>query len=290
MNNIFYKSILVVSCVFFVAAGAPAALADTISDTTTTPAQPPIRVLIAPGHEPNFGGTVFKGIKERNLTVALGKDLQRLLEQDPNFQVTMTRDTHSWNPIFSDYFKNNWTDIISWENAARKTFVNQVAQGMVSKPISAVAHNNAPLSVAYRLYGINKWANENNIDITINIHFDDENYHRRNVPGRYSGFAIYEPAPQYDNSQRSRELAQDLLGRLMETNYPSTLLKRLGGIIDEPHLIAIGENNTSNAASLVIEYGFIYEKKFTDPKLRAQTLADLAMETYQALDDYRIQK
>ncbi len=276
---------------FFIVVGwVSVSLAASSTEPMVAPAEKQIHVLIAPGHEPNFGGTVFKGLKERDLTVALGTEIQKLLEQDPHFQVTMTRDTHSWNPIFSDYFTKNWTAIISWEKAANKTFANLVANKIIKKPISTVAHNTAPINVARRLYGINKWANENNIDVVINIHFDDENYHRRNVPGRYSGFAIYEPAPQYDNYQRSREVAKDLLDRLTEVSQPSTLLSKLGGIIDEPKLIAVGENNTSNAASLVVEYGFIYEKKFTDPKLRAQTLEDLALKTYQALDDYRLQK
>lgn len=292
LYKIFYRLTALLFCLFFVAAGSVSVALATAnsSEPIVEPVEKQIRVLIEPGHEPNFGGTVFKGLKERDLTVALGTEIQKLLEQDPHFQVVMTRDTHDWNPIFKDYFKTNWDDIILWEKTTKKTFVDLVTEGIIQKPVSKVSHNTAPTKVATRLFGMNKWANENNFDVTINIHFDDENYHRRNVPGRYSGFAIYQPAPQYDNSERSRELAKDLLDRLVEISRPSTLLKKLGGIIDEPELIAIGANNTSNAASLVVEYGFIYEKKFTDPKLRTKTLQDLALQTYQALDDYRIQK
>ncbi len=287
----FHKLYVLVLCLFFVVTGSVStALADTASSTTAEPVQKPIHVLIVPGHEPNYGGAIFNGLKERNLTVALATDLQQLLAQDPHFQVTMTRNPQGWNPIFSDYFINNWTDIISWEKLAKKTFTSLIAQKVIKKPVSKINPHTAAVNVANRLYGINKWANENNIDITISIHFDDEGSHRYNVPGRYSGFMIYEPVPQYDNYGRSREVAMAVVNRLKELSPVSNLHKQSNGIIDEPDLIAVGEYNTSNVANLLIEYGFIYEKKFTDPKLRAKTLEDLALKTYQALDDYRIQK
>ena len=287
----FCRLMALLACLFFVVSGSVSvALVARPSSTLTEPVEKKLRVLIEPGHEPNFGGAAFRGLKERDLTVALGAELQLLLAEDSHFQVVMTRDTGNWNPIFSDYFRKNWSDIISWEKQAKKTFSDLIAKGIIQKPISNVGHNTAPTKVAVRLYGLNKWANEHDFDVTINIHFDDENSHRRNVIGKYSGFAIYQPSPQYDNSERSRELAKYFFSRLTEVSQPSNLLSKFGGIIDEPDLIAIGKNNTSNAASLVIEYGFIYEKKFTDPKLRTKTLEDMALKTYQALDDYRAQK
>ena len=276
--------------IFYLLLSSPrVALATESPTSTAVQIERPLRILIEPGHEPNFGGTAFRKLIERDLTVALGAELQQLLAEDPHFQVMMTRDTRDWNPIFSDYFRKNWNAIIAWKNSARKNFNNLIAKGKIRKPVSKVSHNKAPSKVATRLYGMNRWANENNFDVTLNIHFDDENGHRRNVPGRFSGFTIYQHSPQYNNSERSRKLARALLAKLEEVSQPSNLAGHKGGIIDEPMLIAIGENNTSNATSLVIEYGFIYEKKFTDPKLRSKTLEDLARATYQALEDYRTQ-
>lgn len=291
INFLNRKILLFITAVFFISTGhVSMAMAAESSTPSIVETNKPLRVLIEPGHEPNFGGTAFRGMKERDLTVELGTLIQNLLADDPHFQVVMTRDTKSWNPIFNDYFRKNWKGITSWQKATKKTFLDSISKGIIQKPISKVGHNKAPTKVATRLFGMNKWANENNMDIVLNIHFDDENSHRRNVQGRYSGFVIYQPSPQYNNSKISQKLAKNLLVRLKEVSSTSNLPGQKGGIIDEPKLIAVGENNTSNAASLVIEYGFIYEKKFTDRKLRTKSLEDLAAKTYEALEDYRVQR
>ena len=245
-----------------------------------------IRILIVPGHEPDYGGAEYKNVKERDLAVELGEDLKNLLETNPRYQVFITRDTTGWSPTFSDYFKNNWQDIISWERTSRRADIAQIATGHTTKPVSIVQHNSVPNSVAIHLYGITKWANENNIDLMIHVHLNDDAEHPTNATGKYSGFAIYVPVSQYTNSAVSHLIARDIFGHLLIENPISDLKQESGGIIDEPELIAIGAHNTSQAASMLIEYGYIYEPKFTNIATRSQTLYNLADETYLGIQDY----
>lgn len=86
--------------------------------STITSVHPKVRILIVPGHEPNYGGAEFKNLKERDMTVELADDLNGYLNTDAHYDVFQTRDAKNWNQDFEDYFKNNWDSIISWRKAA----------------------------------------------------------------------------------------------------------------------------------------------------------------------------
>ncbi len=245
-----------------------------------------IRILIVPGHEPDYGGAEFGNIKERDLVVELGQDLERLLKADDDYQVFITRDTQAWNPIFADYFKNNWDDIAAWKKAARKEISRLISAGSTAIPAPTVIHNNIPTDVAVRLYGINKWANENNIDLVIHIHINDYWGYLANVPGKYSGFVIYLPAQQYSNSTTTGAVAEAVFNRLAKYNPVSNLRQESSGLVSDSELIAVGANNTSDAANMLIEYDYIYEPQFVNPKIRGLALKDLAYQTYLGLQDF----
>ncbi|MDP3003965.1 MAG: N-acetylmuramoyl-L-alanine amidase [Candidatus Azambacteria bacterium] len=245
-----------------------------------------IRILVVPGHEPNYGGAEFGSIKERDLVVELGQDLEQFLKADNNYQVFITRDTQAWSPIFADYFKNNWDDIAAWKKAARKEMSRLVSAGTTAIPAPAVIHNNIPADVAVRLYGINKWANENNIDLVIHVHINDYWGYPANVPGKYSGFVIYLPAQQYSNSVTTKAIAEAVFNRLAKYNPVSNLRQESAGLVSDSELIAVGANNTSDAANMLIEYNYIYEPQFTNPKIRGLALKDLAYQTYLGLQDF----
>ncbi len=245
-----------------------------------------IRILIVPGHEPDYGGAEFGSIKERDLVVELGQDLERFLKTDNNYQVFITRDTQAWDSIFADYFKNNWDDIAAWKKAARKEISRLISAGSTAIPAPTVIHNNIPTDVAVRLYGINKWANENKIDLVIHIHINDYWGYLANVPGKYSGFVIYLPAQQYSNSTTTGAVAETVFNRLAKYNPVSNLRQESSGLVSDSELIAVGANNTSDAANMLIEYDYIYEPQFVNPKIRGLALKDLAYQTYLGLQDF----
>jgi len=249
-------------------------------------AQKKVRILIVPGHEPDYGGAEFGDMKERDLVVELGQDLERFLKADDGYQVFITRDVQKWSPIFTDYFKNNWEGILAWEKTSRREMSRLISAGSVAPPVSAVSHIKVPADVAVRLYGINKWANENDIDLVIHIHINDYWGHSANVSGEYSGFVIYLPAQQYSNSTTTGAVAEAVFNRLAKYNPISNLRQELNGLVSDSKLIAVGANNTSDAANMLIEYDYIYEPQFVNPEIRTLALKDLAYQTYLGLKDF----
>lgn len=245
-----------------------------------------VRVLVVPGHEPSYGGAEFGSLKERNMTVQLAEDLAVFLRNNGRYEVHVTRDSQQWSAEFRDYFENSWDNIVAWQKEYKKDFINllKVSNKPLAKP--TVYHNSAPENVALRLYGITKWANENDMDITIHIHFNDYPGHPSNVPGKYSGFAIYVPQEQFLNSTTTKTIAESIFYRLSKYNPVSDFQGEADGIVEEPDLIAVGAYNTSDAASMLIEYGYIYETQFTDPDTRDLAIKDLAFQTYLGLQDF----
>ncbi len=245
-----------------------------------------VRILLVPGHEPDYGGAEYRNLKERDMTVELADDLENLLNNNPHYQVFITRDAQAWNPIFTDYFKNNWNDILAWDKASQAEFSHLISIGSTTEDVPTIYHNTAPENVALRLYGITKWADENDIDITIHIHFNDNDRRNTSKPGIYSGFAIYVPATQYSNSSTTKAVADSIFKQLASVSKISNLPGESSGIVDEPDLIAIGANNTADAASMLIEYGYIYEPQFQAAASRAAAIASLAQQTYLGLQDF----
>lgn len=243
-----------------------------------------INILIVPGHEPDSGGAKFKDTDERNLVLEIGQDLQGFLEKDDKYHVYITRDKGGWNSIFSDYFNNNWNEILDWAQKARENGSKITSLGI--SDTSKVEHNSAPTNVATRLYGITKWANENNINLMLHLHLNDYPSHHKNVVGKYSGMVIYVPSKEYDNSSVTNNIAHAIFKRLSLYNPIDNLPVESGGIIDDSELIAVGANNTSDVPSMLIEYNYIYEPQFLDKDIQSIVLKDLAYQTYLGLEDF----
>jgi len=57
-------------------------------------------------------------------------------------------------------------------------------------------------------------------------------------------------------------------------------------LIEDQQLIALGRYNTSDTASLLIEYGYIYESKLADETGREQFFSAFADKIYLGLEDF----
>ncbi|MDQ5893652.1 MAG: MurNAc-LAA protein, partial [Patescibacteria group bacterium] len=196
------------------------------------------------------------------------------------------RDKFNWHPTLANYFNTHWSEIMTFFEERKSETLQLVNSGTVKRIEDGLIHNSARRDVALRLYGINKWSNENQIDIAIHIHFND--YPRRNAsePGKYSGFAIYVPEKQYANSTTTSAIADSIFKRLAKYNAVSDYPPEESGIVEEQDLIAIGSYNTLDVPSMLIEYGYIYEPQFADATVRDSTLRDLAFQTYLGLQDF----
>lgn len=245
-----------------------------------------LNILLVPGHEPGFGGTTFRGILERDMNVDLAHYLASYLVEDTHFDVSITRDKDGWNPALENYFKNNDEEIRKFIRTQKMEMIRLINDGKIVKKSDNVSHNNAPEDVGVRLYGINKWANDNKKDIIIHIHFNDSAPRRANTPGEYNGFAIYAPDGQYSNSQASLEVAKYIFRRFSKMFPVSNLPEEDDGVVEDQDLIAVGNSNSVDAVSVLIEYGYIYEPQFRVPSVREMMLKELAFQTYRGLQDF----
>lgn len=269
--------------IFFTQSTTSDELRRTFENASTTKEK--LKVLIVPGHEPDFGGTEFLDIKERDLNADLGLYLAQYLVEDGRYDVVMTRGKDGWNPNFESYFTANTEGIKSFVSSQKEEMAKLVGEGRI-KAINGLPHNDAPTDVALRLYGINKWANENNVDIVIHIHFNDSSPRKANLPGEYNGFAIYTPEGQYSNAEASNDIAKSVFAKLSKMFPVSNLEGEDTGIVEDQELIAIGSANTVDAASLLIEYGYIYEPQFRAISVRDIILKELAFQTYIGVADF----
>lgn len=243
------------------------------------------RILIVPGHEPNYGGAVFQGVYEREIVVEIANKLAADLRTDKNIEVIVARSNTSWNKTIDKYFDKQMKKITSFVSKQKKEMAKKVKQKKV-KLVAAgtqVDHATAPTDVALRLYGLNKWANENDIDLVVNVHVNDATDHGPNQPGANSGFAIYIPDKQYGNGPASRPVAAAIARELSAFTATSTLRIENQGVVEDQELIAIGSNNSLKVPTVLVEYGYITEERMLRPEVRDVLTSDFAYQTYRGL-------
>ena len=245
-----------------------------------------VRVLIVPGHEPDFGGTAFGNSYERTIVLDIANDLAKLLSANPHYTVMISRTKTAWNPILQSYFDAYATEIETFRKSQATQMANHLATGDILPQADQIYHNTTPSLGVLHLYGINKWTSENGYNLTIHIHVNDYAGRRSGVAGKYAGFSIYAPNHQYSNGIASIAIGNAIAARLNKYHATSTFPGEAGGVIEDQQLIAIGSNNSINGAALLIEYGYIYEPQFTNSSILSIAEEDYAYETYLGLQDF----
>ena len=247
----------------------------------------PIRILIVPGHDNEVYGAKYKGLKEANMALVLGTEIYNTLKQDKRFTVFITREESGYTKDFADYFANHMDEIKTFKESSKEKMSERVTEGnFIKKP--NVPHFSVKEPVALKLYGLNKWENENNIDAVIHIHFNDDGRKNQSRPGKYVGFSVYMPDNQLPSHDLSQPLAQDIFDALKSKYTNSTYVKENGGVIADQKLIVLGANDSllPSVRSVLIEYGFIYEKQFRTYASRKVAFQERADITAQAIKDY----
>ncbi|PCI29748.1 hypothetical protein COB55_01585 [Candidatus Wolfebacteria bacterium] len=246
-----------------------------------------IRVVVVPGHDNQYVGTVFKGRTEAEHTRKIARHLMKYLENDERFTAIVVRDTDTgkYTDTFSNYFTQKENEIKSFMKE-RRSHVKVLKNEGIIKSTEIIDHNYATSNTAIRLYGVNKWSNENSIDLILHMHFNDYPRRTRSNEGKYSGFALYVPDSQYSNGRASRDVAEVMQKELAQFLPESDLPKEKGGIIEAQELIALGSNASQRSAALLIEYGYIYEAQFVNADTREIMFEELALQTYNALKNY----
>ncbi len=248
-------------------------------------ADTPIKVLIVPGHDDKIWGAQYGNIKEADMTLALGSQIFNLLKKDKRFEVYITRDSGRYISTFENYFTQQEQEITAFKQTAKKSFTDKILGGIFVKK-SGVPHVAVKSYMSNVLYGINKWSNENKIDMILHIHFND--YPRKTswTKGKYKGFSIYVPEKQFENSPESILLGKSIHSELLKKYSTSTYKKEIGGLIQDQSLIALGASGTlsKTVRSVLIEYGYIYS--FGNTKNRHSAYNNMANLTVSGIKNY----
>lgn len=238
-----------------------------------------VNILIVPGHDDQYWGTEFRGTKEVELNRIVAEKLYTYLSEEEGINPVLASDQKGYNPIFERYFRREENKIKKFITDSKKDFARKIDEEDFNK-VEKNFHNVAPSEVVHRLYGINRWVNNQNFDLVIHIHFNDHAGRKWNTFGKYDGFSIYTPGKLFNNYEVSRRLANSVFEELKKIRPISNLEEEKDGIIEDHELIAIGANESLEAGSILIEYGYIYEPVFLDPATRTVALDYFAYATY----------
>lgn len=245
----------------------------------------PLTVLIVPGHDNEFPGAVYGKLRETDVNVELAGYLFNILRRDERFRPVLTRDIGRGNYLSSlEYF---FTEERIRTRLA-KAPLHQIAEGWFERegpPPAAQSFKPSEENI-FRLYAINKWAEEKDFDITIHIHFNDQYRKNTSAPGRFTGFSVFIPDKDSSHYQISKELAQAVYKSLSYSFSPSTAPGEAKGIIGSSELIALGANRSRYGAVFLVEYSYIYENIITNSSLRSLVLSEMARRTYVGLKDF----
>jgi N-acetylmuramoyl-L-alanine amidase len=245
----------------------------------------PFVILVVPGHDTDTGGAQYRNLYERKLVVDVANDISTLLSGDPKYKVIVARDKQSWNPILANYFLNTQA-ILDFKNEHQTADKLLIASGQEKIIPDAATHTTADAKTAIELYGINKWANENDVDLIIHVHFNISPRKNSNLPGTYHGFNIFIPDNQRVNAAPSRAAAEVIYDELQKKFAPETTGNQYNSLYTDQGLIALGASNTLTKPAMLIEYAYLYEKMLqTDPS-RTQALEQMAEQTVAGIKDY----
>ena len=243
-----------------------------------------VNILIVPGHDDESWGAEFQGVKEVQLNRELAQKLHTYLSQEKGINAVLASDESGYNYLFEKYFEREEKNIKDFIEGSKKTFSKRVKKEEIEN-IETNFHNVASESVAYRLYGINKWVNAQNFDLVIHIHFNDYRGRKSGEEGEHTGFSIYTPGKLFANHELSREFADAVFDEVKKIQSVSTLKSESEGVIEGHELIALGANESLEAGSILVEYGYIYENNFIDPEKRQVALDNFAYATYAGIKE-----
>ena len=223
----------------------------------------PIRVLLVPGHDNEFSGANYGGVREADMNLKLAKMINGYLSQDPNIQVTMARDDNGYNPDFLAYYNQNSSRIM--QNVANQSaLINEAIQNGEIQIPDQVPHADATTTVVDELYTLNSWIDTKGFDLVLHIHFNDYGGRYADKTGKYSGFSVYVPDQRLINATTSQFFGDSIAKRLSATLYKSNdPAEKAGtdkaGAIPDFYLIAMGSYNSVSTPRALVEYSYIYE-------------------------------
>ena len=248
-----------------------------------------VRVLIVPGHDNDrgSGGSEYKGIREADLTLDAAEALYKIFSTDKRFEVFITRDEAGLKEPFALNLLE-MDEIVAFRDEKKTKMAELIANGVIKYIPSSIIGPNATEKNSIKLYAINKWVNENNIDVVLHLHFNDYGTRLWFLPGKYSGLTVFIPERQLAGYNSTLPIASAVFRELSKYFPVSNQPREMAGIIEDQELISTGANLSLNpdVASMLIEYGYIYEAQWINPATRPLIMKELAYQTYAGIKKY----
>jgi|GEM_PF-3450684 len=245
----------------------------------------PKRVLLVAGHTAQTKGAVFQDTTEYELNYNLLKKLEREMKER-GYETIVSHQGGDYTPQFLDFFAKNEERILEFRENKKNAYDRQYPQGVVTNDTD---HNHAsPLGVV-QLYGVNLWANENNIDAVIHLHFNDYPGRVAGKPGVHTGISVFTPLKTNNHFVESFKLGKLIEENMLKYTERSTVRNESAGVL-ESELIAVGQANSVNMPAVLIENGFVYENKFTNESQREIVFTRQANSIANGIERYFIQQ
>jgi len=147
------------------------------------------------------------------MNVDISQRLYDHLSAKGDVEVLLASDESGMDARLESYLNKNKEEILEFYNDKKNTMNELVEKGKVYT-YENVSHNPARPEVVQKLYEINKFANDNDFDMVIHVHFNDYPGRSRDKVYKYNGFSIYAPERQFSNYEASK-----LLGEKIKINY-----------------------------------------------------------------------
>ena len=248
-----------------------------------------IHILVVPGHDNQFPGAKYKTNYEEDMNLALAEQVADYLRKDLQIEVVVTRNVNGYMSSLYEYFQTQTLKINDFIKSHSLAMKKEIKAGSIIVP-KQVPHATASKVPMYRLYALNKWANENKYDLIIHVHFDDEGDRVRDVAGKFSGYSVYVPDSNLLQADISKSFGLAIAKRLNRDFNRSTQPYEhahadSNGIIPDMKLIAMGANKTTAIPRVLIEYAYIYEPG-VDPKHFPMTSDVMAAATAYGVEDF----
>ena len=244
-----------------------------------------VKILLVPGHDSKSPGAIYGNLKEKDMNMILANKIMDILKKDARFDVHITQDTMGYTKEFAEFFKAKKKSVEIFMASSKANMESHLAKGTFVKKTNT-PHGLASEDTVFKLYGINKWVNTNDVDAVIHIHFNDYKRKTKWTIGDRRGFAIYVPDEQFVNGLKSKALAESIFAELNKEYSVSNYYKEMAGVVPDQKLIAVGANKTLiySVRSVLVEYGYIYE--FGDSDVRQKAYTKMSELTAQALKNH----
>jgi len=217
-----------------------------------------LRILLVPGHTNDSPGAIYKDSKEVDFTFELTEQLYKSFLKEGWADVEIASLRNEDVNGFRSFFIEKGSDIEAFEKY-QKGISEELRNRLLVEEMEEDNHVTAKRDIAELLYGINHYANKNDFDIVLHIHFNDYPRSDINEAGVFSGYALYVPDSIFSNSEVSLEIANSIAQELAVNYATSSHPLENKGVIESKELIAVGAHNTARTPAIVIEYAYIYE-------------------------------